>query len=112
MIENNEEIVIFQAPVIELPECRVYYDDTGSVLFYTCEKPIGNYLVIDNQTFAEGRSDLFVKNGKLVKKTATTNIGKLKPSKKGKKCHKEDVSVVSNTEDTDNNISWKYDNNE
>lgn len=110
-MKENEEIVIFQAPTIVPAECRVYYDDSGSVLFYTCEKPEGNYIVIDNLQFAEGRLDMNVKDGKLVKKTVANSIGKLKPSKKGKVCHREDVSVVANIDDK-NTTSWKYDINE
>jgi hypothetical protein len=40
-----EHIVIWeQAPLVK-PEFRLYYDDKGKVLFYSCEKPEGNYIV-------------------------------------------------------------------
>ena len=42
-----EEFVIWEAPPIIKPEFRLYYDERGNVLFYTCEKPAGNYVIID-----------------------------------------------------------------
>ena len=46
-------------------EFRLYYDDDGKVLFYTCEKPEGKYITIDRLTFAQARPDLRVIDGKL-----------------------------------------------
>ena len=48
--ENQEYIIIWEAPKIEPPEFRLYYDDKGSVITYTCDKIPGNYIVIDAKT--------------------------------------------------------------
>ena len=45
-MQDNEHFIFFEAPKIVEPEFRLYYDDEGRVLFYTCEKPEGNYLEI------------------------------------------------------------------
>jgi hypothetical protein len=109
-MSEDKEVVIFQAPKIEAPELRVYYNDDGDVLFYTCDKVDGKYLVIDNLTYAEARLDLQVVDGKLIKKKTVKSIGKLKPSTKGTKCHKEDISVI--VSDSDTSTEWEYKINE
>lgn len=79
-------------------EYRLYYDDTGNVLFYTCEKPEGNFIVIDKQTYSEMRYDIKIVNGKgytldslketetTPNKTQSTIISTDKPYKKLTKC--------------------------
>ena len=47
---------------MEEVEYRLYYDDMGNISHYSCEKTEGNYLVIDVQTYAEGRHDIRVDN--------------------------------------------------
>jgi hypothetical protein len=60
-----EASVIWESPPIIKPEFRLYYDERGCVLFYTCEKPEGNYIVIDSNTYAQGRPDVRVVDGKI-----------------------------------------------
>ena len=61
---DEDYVLVFEAPKIEPPEFRLYYDEeTGKVLFYTCEKPEGKYLVIDSVTFACARQDVRVIDG-------------------------------------------------
>jgi hypothetical protein len=65
--ENNQEefMIIWEAPKIEPPEFRLYYDEHGAVVCYTGDKSItGNYIVIDALTFAQARPDVRVINGK------------------------------------------------
>ena len=43
----DDFVIIFEAPKIVPPEFRLYYDDTGRVICYTCEKLPGKYIVIE-----------------------------------------------------------------
>lgn len=86
-------------------ELRLYYDDKGNVKFYTCDKPEGNFIVIDKQTFAESRPDLKVVNGKLVRPNSNPVVAKLVPSNEGISCAKDDVSIVT-TENVETQ-KWK-----
>jgi hypothetical protein len=88
------EQVIFEAPKINKPEFRLYYDEKGSVLHYTTEDLPGNYIVIDSQTFAESRYDVRVIDGEIVRRKDFVIVEKLVPSKEGKSCHSYDVSVI------------------
>lgn len=94
---NIEEdyVILWEAPKIEKPEFRLYHDDKGYVLFYTCEKPEGDYIVVDAQTYAEGRLDLRVVEGKAVKVSKGAVISKLYPAEEGILCEKEDISIIS-----------------
>ena len=100
MTDNNEEfIIIWETPTIEKPEFRLYYDDKGYVITYTCEKLEGNYVVIDATTYAEARPDLRVVDGKLVRATSGAVISKLQPSKsEGALCEVEDVSILTDSD--------------
>jgi hypothetical protein len=75
-------------------EYRLYYDDLGNLLHYSCEKIEGNYLVIDAQTYAEGRYDIKVEDGKIVQVNAIPTIHKLAKSTTGTRCAAEDASIV------------------
>jgi len=88
-------------------EFRLYYDDTGKVLCYTCENLEGNYIVIDGDTYHECRPDVYVINGEIVKKSEMTVIRKLKTSTKGITCSIDDVSMIA-TE----GITWDLTDNE
>ena len=101
-----EEFVIWEAPPIIKPEFRLYYDERGNVLFYTCEKPEGNYVVIDASTFAQGRPDLKVVDGKVAGQIAGSIVSKLVHDNEGTTCASEDLSIVVNS--SYNNITkWK-----
>lgn len=88
-------------------EFRLYYDDNGDCLCYTCENLAGNYLIIDRHTFAEGRPDVKVINGKLIKPSNTINIVKLVISDNGTSCAKEDISIVVDKEYIGPVLSWE-----
>lgn len=104
-MENNEEdyVIVWEAPIIEKPEFRLYYDDKGSVICYTCEKLEGNYVVIDSLTFAEARPDVKVVDGRLVRAGTGAVISRLYPDTEGTLCEVEDISVVTKT----NGRYWK-----
>lgn len=86
-------------------EFRLYYDDNGNVLCYSCDKPEGNYIVIDAQTYAECRFDIKVIDGKIIKKTAYT-ISKLIQSDTGTRCVKDDCTIVVDTTYNGDTICW------
>ena len=101
-----EEFIIWEAPPIIKPEFRLYYDERGNVLFYTCEKPEGNYIVIDTDTYARGRPDIKVIDGKIAGYQTGTLVSKLIHDDNGTKCASEDLSIV--VDSPYNNITkWK-----
>jgi hypothetical protein len=95
-MNDQEEIVFFyEAPKIVPPEFRLYYDEKGNVVTYTCEKPEGNYIVIDALTFAQARPDVRVIDGKISTVQPAMIITKLMPdTENGILCSDEDISVV------------------
>ena len=107
---NTEEeyTIIWEAPVIEKPEFRLYYDDRGNVLTYTCEKLEGDYIVIDAMTFAAARPDVRVIDGKLSTVQPHAIISKLMPhDTEGRDCALEDISVVTVKKDKVKKQKWK-----
>ncbi len=95
-MDNTEEYVItWEAPIIEKPEFRLYYDDKGNVVTYTCEKLDGDYIVIDTLTFAEARPDVRVVDGKLIRAGSGAVISRLYPSDTGVLCEAEDISIIT-----------------
>ena len=76
-------------------EFRLYYDDTGKVMCYTCEEEVGNYIVIDAQTYAECRIDIRVIDGKIVKNYEGALVNKLIPSVIGTKCASCDINIIA-----------------
>lgn len=103
-MDNTEEYtVIWEAPVLEKPEFRLYYDEKGHPLCYTCENLEGNYVVIDALTFAEARPDVRVVDGSLVKSSSGAVISRLYPNTEGVLCEIEDISIITET----NGQYWK-----
>ena len=83
-------------------EFRVYYDPaTGQVLNYTNEESPGDYILVDRETFHRHRFDMKVQNGKLI--SPVPPIAKLVPSEKGRGCHPEDITILSE----ENPIYWQ-----
>jgi hypothetical protein len=95
--DEEEYVIVWEAPEIVKPEFRLYYDKRGNVLFYTCEKPDGDYIVIDTLTFAEARPDIRVVDGIIVRAGASTLSSRLHRSTIGTLCEAEDVSIVTET---------------
>lgn len=92
---KNEDIVIYwEQPPLVKPEFRLYYDDKGNVVCYTCEKLEGNYIVIDATTYAEGRPDVRVIDGKISRVSASSVVSRLAPSDEGIACAFEDMSII------------------
>ena len=85
-------------------EYRLYYDDQGIPLYYSCEQLPGNYLVVSAEVYAQGRYDCKIVNG-TIKYPTQIKSAKLVPSTKGTACYVKDVSIISPT-DTDAQY-WK-----
>lgn len=103
-MENNDDILIlWEAPKIIPPEFRLYYDEAGKVICYTCEKLEGNYIIIDANTYAQARPDIRVINGKISNVLNHCIVSKLMPDLiEGQLCESEDVSIIS-----DGGTKWK-----
>lgn len=92
---DGVDYIVFEAPKLVAPEFRLYYDDNGSVITYTCDKLEGNYIVIDRQTFIEARPDVRIVDGKIKRTNPSLIVYKLKPNKtEGIACSVEDISIV------------------
>ncbi len=110
-IDGVEHLVIQQIEKEEI-EFRVYYDDTGRILFYTCEKPEGNFILVDKDTFAAARPDLRVVDGRLTTLVPGIIISKYKPnSKEGVECASEDINIIVSTK-YKKKQKWKLTNHE
>lgn len=106
--DQDEYILIWDAPKLEKPEFRLYYDDKGQVITYTCEKLEGNYIVIDSQTFAECRPDVRVLNGKIVHTSSQSVVSKLVPNNTtGTNCAADDLSIVVTKNAKLKTTKWK-----
>jgi hypothetical protein len=92
---QDEFIVIWESHKVEKPEFRLYYDDKGCVISYTCEETEGNYIVVDALTFAEARPDVRVVDGKIVKNNAGSVVSRLYKDVEGVRCETEDISVIT-----------------
>ena len=104
---NGDLIINFVFEPPPPPEFGLYYDDKGNVLFYTGEKPEGNYIVVDTQTFAEARMDVRVIDGVIRHNSTITQVYKLKPTTEGTLTHVDDVSLI--LEDDNEGVYWNFD---
>jgi hypothetical protein len=108
MTENNDDFVIlWEAPIIVPPEFRLYYDDKGKVVCYSCDQLEGNYIVIDALTYAAARPDIRVIDGKISTVPRNMVISKLMPGETGTLCASEDISVIVNDEYVGTTNHWK-----
>jgi len=74
---------------------RLYYDDTGSPLFYSHEDLPGKYVDVTPEQFALQDQLVQVIDGKIIRQR-TTRMTKLIPAQSGTLCHTQDVTVVVN----------------
>lgn len=91
-------------PKIAENEFRLYYDEKGNVITYTCEKLPGNYIVVTKEQYNEARNDAVVKDGILTYTHKTTHCTKYVKNKvEGIKTSKYDINIL-----TDNIFNcWK-----
>lgn len=101
-IEGVEYLVVEESKPKEV-EFRVYYDELGKIICYTCDDLQGDYIIIDRQAFIEARPDMRVIDGKLTRYSPGVIISKLKPSIEGTNCASEDISIITDK----NSKNWK-----
>jgi hypothetical protein len=92
---SDDVVIIWEAPKIITPEFRLYYDDKGQVICYSCEKLEGQYIVIDALTYAIARPDVRIIDGKISTVAPDAVVYKLMPSDDGTACASEDISIIS-----------------
>ena len=103
-MDENEFLKIWLAvPEPQPVFYRLYHDEHGTPLFYSMEHNPGTYIEIDQQTFAQNRFDVRVRDGRLVTVTWRTS-SKLVPSDTGTPCHPEDVTIVVGEEQP--HVKW------
>lgn len=93
--DNDEDyITVWEAPKIEAPEFRLYYNKDGSVKCYTCEQLEGDHIVIDAGVFAEARPDIKVIDGRISRNRPNAVVQKYKPSTSGILTSIDDISIL------------------
>lgn len=108
MMPDEELIILWESPKIVPPEFRLYYDNKGKVICYTCDKIQGNYIVIDKETYAESRPDVRVIDGKLLRTYDSVILSKLViDSNEGINTTKDDISIVVDDSYTGLKNKWK-----
>ena len=104
----SDNVIIWDAPVLVKPEFRLYYDEHGDVATYTCDKlPGDNFIVIDASTFAQGRPDVKVIDGKISTVMRGSIVSKLQISSTGTRCAAEDISIIADDAYTGDTLNWK-----
>jgi hypothetical protein len=107
--DETEYLIIWEPPKLEPPEFRLYYDDKGKVICYSGDKSVeGDYIVIDAQTFIEGRMDVRVIDGKISRATPNAVVYKLMPNEDdGILCSAEDISIIADKSRKYKKQRWK-----
>ena len=107
MSDQEDYVIIWEAPKLESPEFRLYYDEKGKVVCYSGDKSLeGNYIVIDAMTFAEARPDVRVIDGKISRVKAEAVVHKLMPNEtEGISCGVDDISII--VEESEPHVKWK-----
>jgi len=106
----TENMIIWEAKPLPKVEFRLYYDDKGKVICYTCDKMDGDYIVIDAETYAIGRPDVRVIDGKISTVSASSIVTKLVPDDDiGIECAYEDISIIVDRDYSDKKQKWKLD---
>jgi hypothetical protein len=103
---------ILHAPVESKPIFyRLYHDDTGSPIIYSMEELPGNYIEVDQPTYALAPFNVRVTDGKLVYIKPVITVKKLQPTDlNGTACDPRDVCVVVDTNNP--HVKWTIVNNE
>lgn len=106
-MSDVETTIVWEAPIIVKPEFRLYYNESGRVVCYTCEKLEGNYIVIDANTFAQSRPDLRVIDGRISVVAAGSVVSKLTQSDTGTSCAAEDISILVDEDYAGGITTWE-----
>lgn len=96
---NWDDLVAIHAAIPESKPVfyRLYYDESGVPLFYSMEDLPGNYLELTQEQYAQGKSNIRVRDGQIVELTWVTST-KLVPGTAGTPCDPRDVAVISRTD--------------
>ena len=96
---NWDELIAIHAamPGPEPVFYRLYYDSEGVPLFYSQEDLPGNYLELTQEQYAQGKSNIRVRNGQIVELTWVVS-NKLVPGLTGTRCDPRDIAVVTKQE--------------
>jgi hypothetical protein len=97
----------YQPIELEKPEFRLYYNEDGSIICYSCEKLSGNYIIIDAQTYAECRQNVIVDDCKIEIIKPLLMMQKLVESTLGTRCAIEDINIVVSDDYSGNTIQWE-----
>lgn len=85
-------------------EYRLYYNkETNKPLFYTMEKPNGDYIIVTHQQYSEGRHDIIIVDGNIKSLANAVSWSKLVPSDSGTGCRANNVMIV----DAESDKKWK-----
>ena len=90
--------ILYNIPPVAQSVRRLYYNDAGEPLFYATEDLPGNYIDIDQETFARASSKVRVQNGQIVSTTTHRITKKLVPADSGTACDPRDVCIVVDAE--------------
>ena len=110
MDNTKDYVILWEAPKVIPPEFRLYYDDKGNVICYSgsSEKLEGKYIIIDALTFAMGRPDVRVIDGRISTVAVGGIVTKLMPNDNaGIECCDEDISIVLPASYTGKKQKWK-----
>jgi hypothetical protein len=75
-------------------EFRLYYDAEGNPVTYACEELTGDYLVVDKDTYAQGRYDIRIIDGEIVPLHDFVYYSKMIPSESGTACHSDNALII------------------
>lgn len=110
MDNTKDYVILWEATKLIPPEFRLYYDDKGNVICYSgsSEKLEGKYIIIDALTFAMGRPDVRVIDGRISTVAVSSIVTKLMPNDHdGIECCDEDISIVLSASYTGKKQKWK-----
>ena len=83
-------------------EFRLYYDDAGNPVTCACEDLPGDYLVVDKETYAQGRYDIRIIDGEIVPLRDFVYYNKMIPSESGTACHPNNALLI----EAESTIFW------
>jgi len=75
-------------------EFRLYYDAEGKPITYASEDLPGDYLVVDQNFYAQGRYDIRIIDGEIVFLNEFEYYNKVVPSKSGTACHPDNALLI------------------
>ena len=106
-LEFEKFLKEYQPIELKQPDFRLYYNDDGSIICYSCENLEGNYVLIDAQTYAECRQDVTIVDGKIETVKPLVLVQKLVESKQGTRCAIDDINIVVSDDYNGETTNWE-----